>query len=602
MQYPAALRNTQPLHVANRGGSTSVETLTGPAPPRYTSQRNEGVSGIPAKRGDAQNDNGDEDDDEGSSPSLSMHSFLEDDSYEEALLSAHSVEDLGRPRVKRREETDNSTAEHAYPTDSSVTTLTPPPSDTQDQHSMVNSTSGTISASGLYSHESQTIRYAKHYSMPTNPSASVPVLARSSEISPSPAMYRQTHSSQPTGIGQMTYRQPKTSPEVYRDANDDILSDDTTHTDSANRSQPLAMGSTATFLPEDANSQPPQFRSRAELSSSGSRHRQQSSTATQKSTTSTIIASQASPGRATNYVSLARKSTIKKSGFFRHASVPSSITGKFTIDPSLHISPALLKALETPSTLVSDVFPGMRTKGAQTKTRTQNLHLEVENGGIDVDIHLIPPPREYMKRRMTVSSASAPESRPLTRASTVTAPPPVKPPFMSEESYARSGWANLTKRPSPLGRHSLDANTYTKPPSPPPPPPAPVKKYVPAGPLPTLLDLRLKEVKNGKSRKDSNPKKGKEFGLIAPRPESPTAFPPSRIHSGYHSLHALSARKLRHPTPGPKLQVQKAIHAPTTPTSGSTLLTLAVALPAHSTPPAHFPRPRYCQHQRREHR
>ncbi|KAF8198540.1 hypothetical protein BJ912DRAFT_951782 [Pholiota molesta] len=332
-------------------------------------------------------------------------------------------------------------------------------------------------------------------------------------------MYRHTPLSQPTGIGQMTYRHTRTNTEVYHDANNDILSDG----HHANRNHPLPMASTATFLPEDANSQASQFRSQANLSTTSTSYRQQSSSATHKSTTSTIIAPQTAPGRATNYVSLSRKSTIKKAGFFRHATVPSSITGKFTIDPSLHISSALLKALETPSTLVSATFPGMRPKGTPAKPRTKNLQLEVENGGIDIDIHLIPPPRDYMTRRMTVTSVPAADARsPLTRASTLTSPSKAsvaveKPPFMSEESYARSGFGN--KRPSPLGRHSMDAQspfTYQQPtPTPPPAPSLPVRKVVPSGALPTLMDLRLKEVKNGKSRKDSGPKKGKEFALVA---------------------------------------------------------------------------------------
>ncbi|KJA28277.1 hypothetical protein HYPSUDRAFT_197183 [Hypholoma sublateritium FD-334 SS-4] len=85
--------------------------------------------------------------------------------------------------------------------------------------------------------------------------------------------------------------------------------------------------------------------------------------------------------------SRAAQHRVKKTDLFRQTAVTvsSSITGTVTIDQSLHIAPALLKTLEMPSTLVADLFLGMRPKDAPARRpRAKNLHLEVENGGIDV--------------------------------------------------------------------------------------------------------------------------------------------------------------------------------------------------------------------------
>ncbi|KAJ7601004.1 hypothetical protein C8J56DRAFT_767897 [Mycena floridula] len=72
---------------------------------------------------------------------------------------------------------------------------------------------------------------------------------------------------------------------------------------------------------------------------------------------------------ATNHVSIHRKSTQKRRLFFSRQS--SSITGTFAIDSFLHIPPELLPAL------------------SPSETTRRNLKLEVDNGGIDVDIYLV---------------------------------------------------------------------------------------------------------------------------------------------------------------------------------------------------------------------
>ncbi|KAF8886773.1 hypothetical protein BD779DRAFT_1471026 [Infundibulicybe gibba] len=77
----------------------------------------------------------------------------------------------------------------------------------------------------------------------------------------------------------------------------------------------------------------------------------------------------------TNFVSLSRKTTPHK-GFFTFGRASSSITGTFTVNPYLHVPAALLAPL--PYQYGSD---------------RKNLKLEVENGGIDVNILLIGDPQ-----------------------------------------------------------------------------------------------------------------------------------------------------------------------------------------------------------------
>jgi hypothetical protein len=74
------------------------------------------------------------------------------------------------------------------------------------------------------------------------------------------------------------------------------------------------------------------------------------------------------------------------------SSSSSAITGTFTINPELYIPPSLLNAMEDPvffrfKPSSSDTGETRKRKGSRRRT---NLRLEVENGGIDVDIHLVP--------------------------------------------------------------------------------------------------------------------------------------------------------------------------------------------------------------------
>ncbi|KAF8908510.1 hypothetical protein CPB84DRAFT_1744145 [Gymnopilus junonius] len=89
--------------------------------------------------------------------------------------------------------------------------------------------------------------------------------------------------------------------------------------------------------------------------------------------------------RATNYVSLSRKSTTSRPSLAIFRSTPSlsgsSITGEFTIDPSLYIPSALLRVVH------ASAGPKIRK---ERERKRKNLVLEAEHGGIDVDVHLVP--------------------------------------------------------------------------------------------------------------------------------------------------------------------------------------------------------------------
>jgi hypothetical protein len=69
------------------------------------------------------------------------------------------------------------------------------------------------------------------------------------------------------------------------------------------------------------------------------------------------------------------------------SSSSSAITGTFTINPELYIPPSLLNAMEDP---VFFRFKPSSDTGETRERKRTNLRLEVENGAIDVDIHLVP--------------------------------------------------------------------------------------------------------------------------------------------------------------------------------------------------------------------
>jgi len=104
-------------------------------------------------------------------------------------------------------------------------------------------------------------------------------------------------------------------------------------------------------------------------------------------------------GRPTNFVSLSRKSTYKHSTFSlfpsRHES--SSITGSFVIDPHLRLPAGLLKAVDSGSASAS----ALRSR--------KNLVLEVENGSINVDIHLTPSMPSNRLRKLSTTPSAIPD-------------------------------------------------------------------------------------------------------------------------------------------------------------------------------------------------
>ncbi len=77
---------------------------------------------------------------------------------------------------------------------------------------------------------------------------------------------------------------------------------------------------------------------------------------------------------ATNYASIMRKTPHHRK-LLSFSSATSSIKGSFTVDPFLHIPAELL--------------PPLNIRKNETEADRKNLRLEVENGGIDVDIHLV---------------------------------------------------------------------------------------------------------------------------------------------------------------------------------------------------------------------
>ncbi|KAG6872452.1 hypothetical protein C0995_009709 [Termitomyces sp. Mi166 len=81
----------------------------------------------------------------------------------------------------------------------------------------------------------------------------------------------------------------------------------------------------------------------------------------------------------TNYVSLSRKSTARRRTFSLYKT-STSITGNYTVNPYLHI----------PAALLSQASVNCRNEGSRYR---KNLRLEVENGGIDVNIFLVGEPQ-----------------------------------------------------------------------------------------------------------------------------------------------------------------------------------------------------------------
>ncbi|KAF8957400.1 hypothetical protein BDZ97DRAFT_1762993 [Flammula alnicola] len=524
------LSNIQLLRVTNRRDSVGIDSLSSAAPPCYTSQRDETSSVATMECIPITNDyDEDEYEDQGS---MSMHSCPEVVPDVGALPSPYSTEDLGLTVDHQVEEqthpslssvtTHSQSCSHVYTHMHSQCTSSTPPLTSDTQHSSTPTRSSGFSnpqPTSPYSYHPPT-RYARHSSTPTSPYVSYRGLPRTSEPSSPRILYHHPPLSQPAGIERLTYRHDKTNYEVYHDANDELFSDD----EQATQVQSPPMDSTATFLPEGTSSPTPHllFRSQPDLTSVS--HQHPDTTRTARSPSSPQIHSQPTLSRATNYVSLSRKSTLKKLAFFRKPAMSSSITGKFTIDPGLYIPAALLKAVESPSKILPDILPERidTTKLSSkvpfigdlggTKPRKKNLFLEVENGGIDVDVHLVPSP-ETPVRRLTTTASPVMHVAPT---NVLTSPTRLSldKHYLSEEAYGRP---SLSQRQS--GRRSVDVQAY---------PPPPMRKYAPSTPSPTLIDLRLTEIKASKARGSSGTKKGKQFPLIA-RIHAPNPRPPFHL-------------------------------------------------------------------------
>ncbi|TFK41762.1 hypothetical protein BDQ12DRAFT_678447 [Crucibulum laeve] len=114
----------------------------------------------------------------------------------------------------------------------------------------------------------------------------------------------------------------------------------------------------------------------------------------------------------TNYVSLSRKSTPRRAFHFR-SRASASVKGTFTIDPRLEIPPGLLNVLSASG----DSSSILDTSGNHGSDITRkNLRIEVENGGIDVDVYLIAresiePPKGYEKPSTLELKVQSPKSR-----------------------------------------------------------------------------------------------------------------------------------------------------------------------------------------------
>ncbi|KAF4616264.1 hypothetical protein D9613_008315 [Agrocybe pediades] len=115
---------------------------------------------------------------------------------------------------------------------------------------------------------------------------------------------------------------------------------------------------------------------------------------------------------ATNYVALARKNTVKRPTFSLRRKIPnvSSITGKFNIDPSLKVPPSLLTSRE-PGQQEDSALPG-RASSSQGMKQRKNLSLEIENGGIDVDINLVSCTANKSRRLSTLANLDNHPERP----------------------------------------------------------------------------------------------------------------------------------------------------------------------------------------------
>ncbi|KAF9555540.1 hypothetical protein CPC08DRAFT_711947 [Agrocybe pediades] len=213
-----------------------------------------------------------------------------------------------------------------------------------------------------------------------------------------------------------------------------------------------------------------------------------------------------SRARTTNFVSLARKNTLKRTTFSLLRKPPnvSSITGDFNIDPALKVPLSLLKSWE-PSQHDGSASSGRAPISSQGMKQRKNLSLEVENGGIDVDINLVSC--TINKRGTRLSTFATLDNR---------------PPSSLSMAYTTSGQlqssSSLSRQPSTRTANLPAAAAAA----------VAAEELALSSQVPTLIDLRLKgssERSLARSRVKTSRKAKEAFPLVA-RIHAPNPRPP----------------------------------------------------------------------------
>ncbi|KDR65784.1 hypothetical protein GALMADRAFT_1218112 [Galerina marginata CBS 339.88] len=517
-------RPDQPLQVVNHRDSAGVDSLSsGAPPPCYTSQK-EVPSSVATSDG-TRSINPSEDDDSDDHGSVeSMHSchdilpspYSTEDLFAE-VADALRVQDHTYPAAPSSTHTQSCI--HGYTHTHSQCTIDMPPA-IYDSHTSATHSPAQTRSIHTFPNQQPTNPYpyiyqgrsARYSSTPTTPYGSHRGLPRAPEASsPRSILYHHRPSSQPAAIGHLTYRPLKSSYELHLEP-DELFINDGEH--AAQAHTPIEDSSTMTFVPDDGYSSGSHYRNVPP-------RRGHSSLATSYVPIQKEVAPAPPPtqSRATNYVSLSRKSTLKKSSFFGPSSTPSSITGDFTIDPNLYIPPALLKAIEplplssphlsgvgsksdtnSPSGLSYKPFSKGRRLSTGPKLPRKNLRLEVENGGIDIDVHLVPSTDQSAQTRDATARNSS--SNVLSSASRHYQESRVRPCLGRRPSSRRSqvaqGYDSPVERESGPGASSKLLSS------------------------PTLIELRLKQSRPASSRRT------KDFPLVA-RIHAPSPRPPFHL-------------------------------------------------------------------------
>ncbi|KAF8157170.1 hypothetical protein B0H34DRAFT_712562 [Crassisporium funariophilum] len=252
--------------------------------------------------------------------------------------------------------------------------------------------------------------------------------------------------------------------------------------------------------------------------------------------------------RPTNYVHISRKCTSRKgttrffpSGFFHRsrnhgkASSASSVNGTFLIDPALHIPSGLLRAMDPlPSVSIGsskfdashskgDDSPGsdMKRKNVKEPTRMTNLRLEVENGSIDVDIHLMPTDsgtgtRSQPHQTRTQNFYSQPVETSV--MNTPNARPPLDKRPLSQRRY---GPPSLGRRKSRQHHHPHPQVSSRSPPA--PPILSSGQKHQKSA---TTIDIRLKDAHASENHLKV---KGRKMHPLIARLHAPNPRPPFNL-------------------------------------------------------------------------